>query len=113
MILLTSSYWILISNYVSDPNISEFEIAKNRILSRASDALEISYLKKIYFWVYRELIMISSNLYNDWMLPADFCFEGDSLLFAVGVEYENYEEYAEELFVYYHRCYYIRVKDIN
>jgi hypothetical protein len=35
----------------------------NLILSNASDAFEITYLKNIYFCVYNELIKISINLF--------------------------------------------------
>lgn len=44
------------------PNASGSVKVENLILSRASDAFEITYLKKIYFCVYNELIKISINL---------------------------------------------------
>lgn len=53
---------ILISRSLLSPKASELVNVTNLILSRASDALEMTYLRKISFWVYKELIKISMSL---------------------------------------------------
>lgn len=54
---LTSTYFcsslicILISRSLVSPSASESVKETNRILSKASEALEMTYLRKISFWV--------------------------------------------------------------
>ncbi len=53
---------ILISRSLVSPKALGSVNATNLILSSASDALEMTYLRKISFWVYSELIRISMSL---------------------------------------------------
>lgn len=61
-VLASSSNSILMANSVRSPRIEGSYTDMNLILSRASEAFEITSLRKISFWVYNELIMISINL---------------------------------------------------
>lgn len=66
---------ILISRSLVSPKALASVKATNLILSRASDALEMTYLRKISFWVYSELMRISMSLKIINCIPGDFSSE--------------------------------------